>query len=59
MEVSDSVEHRIGVEFPSRTACVDMGSNAARFLVAEFTRLFGKEVWWRFVEERLGRGVAS
>ncbi len=57
--MSDSVEHRIGVEFPPRTACVDMGSNAARFLVAEFTRLFGKEVRWRFDEERLGRGVAS
>ena len=55
----DGEEQRIGVEFPLRAACVDMGSNVIRFLVAEFTKQFDLKVRLRFVEDRLERGVAS
>ena len=46
------------VRFPLRVACVDMGSNAIRFLAAEFT---GLNTWEALASERrpvrLGQGV--
>jgi exopolyphosphatase/guanosine-5'-triphosphate,3'-diphosphate pyrophosphatase len=56
--MGENVEMDIGVQFPLRAACVDMGSNAIRFLIAEFTSESDYQVLAsERLPVRLGHGV--